>query len=292
MTRRHWLFALVLFTAALPLFAAKRRSVTPGVGRCVYGTLYDQTLILDLVVDDTHVYWWDDFFRTVNRVPKNGGAVEVLASNPALNVFDIAVDDTHVYLASLIDDGTFNLGPGEVGAVPKTGGEYVTLAQVQFPTALSTDDTFVYYVNTGTIDPESGSALDDGAIVRINKDGSDPRTLAGGLSVPFDVHVDGDDVFFSETGLADDNPSQGIRRVGKNGGTVTHIDDAYAAGEITSTATDIFYYGGELDGPIGGLLRVPKSGGESTVVVQDPDIVAGPMNRSRRADSMAASGCV
>jgi hypothetical protein len=277
MTRRHWLFALALFAAALPMFAAKRHAVSPGVGRCVYGALDDATLVLRVTVDDTHVYWWDDFFRSVKRVPKNGGPVETLATAMTLSVYDIAVDDTHVYLSSLPDDGTFNLGPGEIGAVPKTGGEYLTRAHVQFPIALSADNTYVYWANAGTIDPFNGTALDDGSIGRMDKDGGDQRTLAGGLSVPLDVHVDGDDVFFSETGLANDNHSQGIRRVAKTGGTVTHIDDTYAAGELTSNATDIFYYGGELAGEIGGIMRVPKTGAVSTLLVQDPEASAGPI---------------
>lgn len=276
MTRRLWLFALVLLTA-FPLFAVRRRSVLPGAGRCVYGTLDDFALVLHVAVDDTHVYWFDDFLRAIKRVPKNGGAEETLGTFQTRSALDIAVDDNYVYLSSFPDDDSFDLGPGEVGAVPKSGGEYRTLAAVQYPVSITADGTYVYWADGGTIDVFGGTIASDGEIGRIRNDGTGRQALASNLSLPLDVLLDGDDVYFPETGLAEDNPSMGIRRVAKTGGPITHVDDAYAAGTLSQTATDIVYYGGELEGEIGGLLRVPKSGGHSTVLVQDPDISMGPI---------------
>lgn len=270
---------LTLFCLVAEPAAARRRAVTPG-SRCLVGPLVDDAYVPLIATDATHVYYLDEFTYVVSRVPKNGGLAETVVSlgNLAAFITDLAVDDTNVYVSTIPFTEEGALAPGDVYAAPKTGGSLRTLASdINWPLNLATDATHVYWASLGTYDPDADVLASDGKIERVRKDGTGRQTLAQGLSGPFDVLLDGDTVFFSETGDGVDNPSAGIRRVAKTGGTVTPIESSHVALDLTDNGSEIVFYGGTLNPVNIGLFRVAKSGGTVRQIVEDQEITGGPV---------------
>ena len=278
MTRRG-LALFLLLVASLPLAAQRRRSVVPGdPGRCSYGTLAELSDPPFVALDETYVYFANDFIGRIERVPKRGGDVEGLYEVP-LGEFVLAlhVDEVNVYLAAVPLSDDLNPASGNIIAVPKSGGLPHNVATgVLFPNEIASDATHVYWVSVGTIDFIRGTAQSDGKIERARKDGSGRETLAGGLSTPFSLVLSGGDVFFSELGQATGNPSAGVRRVAKSGGQVTPMTEGWIVADLQQTAGEIVFYGARSDDSELGIHAVAKSGGAVRSIVVDEDIVAGP----------------
>lgn len=272
MTRRVSYALLALFLLTLPLAAAptKRRAVTPGAGRCVYGTLDADAFVFPLAIDATHVYYIDDFDLTLYRVPKEGGPRLMLASLRSVLVTSMVMDATDVYLATIPDTFTSTPPPGSISVVSKQGGTRRTVASnVIVPTSLEVDATHVYWVSAGTINFETETILADGKIERIRKDGTGREALAQSLSGPVSLVLDANDVFFSESGVGTGNSSRGVRRVAKSGGSVTQVQSTHVADVITQSTTDIYFYGASGDFQQSGIFRVPKGGGSVQLVAAD-----------------------
>jgi hypothetical protein len=274
MRPRVLLCAVLLFF--VPLAAeAKGRAVGPGARDCGYGVIDEPGWANWIALDAANIYYYDEFDFTVYRVSKSGGARTPLAFLYGFTILDIDVDETNVYVAVIPEEFTRTPLPGSILAVPRTGGTYTTLASgVIFPYQLAVDGTHVYWVSYGTLDFESGTAQSDGRVERVRKDGSGRQTLAANLSLPPGLVLDADNVYFSELGLATGNPSAGVRRVAKNGGAVTHIDDQYIAADLALSDSFVVYFGGT--NTRAGILRVPKSGGPSAWIVEDKNIYGGP----------------
>src|SRR5206468_2352482 len=108
-------------------------------------------------------------------------------------------------------------------AIPKRGGQPKTLAEnVSLPQQIASDGTFVYWISLGTVVHDPTFAA-DGKIERIRKDGSDRQLLAGNLSGPTSLALDAASLFFTETGLGLGNPSAGVRRMPKSGGSIQEL---------------------------------------------------------------------
>jgi hypothetical protein len=270
--------SLLLLLLALPaIVEAKGRAVGPGARDCFYGVIDRPEWANEIALDETDVYYFDDFASTLNRVPKNGGARTELAYLPTFLVLDLIVDDTNVYLATIpFEEFDETFLPGSIIAIPKTGGVYTTLASgTPFPNQLVADASHVYWVAVGTLDLVKGTIDSDGAVERVRKDGTGRQSLATNLSAPTSLAVDTDRVYFSEIGIAEGNPSKGVRQVPKSGGPVVHVQDQYAAGDLLISGSDIVYFSGfEELGPVG-FLRVARTGGPSVWIVQD-DNIGGP----------------
>lgn len=277
MTRRAgWCAFLLLLLIAVPV-AAKRRSVSPGTGRCLFGVLDDNAYVSAIAIDATHAYYIDDFDLTLHRVPKDGGARTALTTFRGVIVTDVVVDETDVYISTIPNDFEATPPPGTVYAIPKSGGTRRTIAsQVVVPIQLALDATHVYWISGGTYNFVTETVLADGKVERIRKDGSGRETLAQALSAPFGILVDGSDVYFSETGVATGSSSHGVRRIAATGGAVTHVQDTHVADIISQSATDIVFYGGKLDFSEAGIYRVPKSGGSVQQIFSGLDVYGGP----------------
>lgn len=103
-----------------------------------------QTDPKSIAVDSTHVYWasgaWNMPDKSVRRVTKAGGGVEILATFGG--AWAIALDDIHVYCAGSgpnVEDNT-------IWRVLKAGGDVEILAADQpYPFDIVVDDTTVYW---------------------------------------------------------------------------------------------------------------------------------------------------
>ena len=138
------------------------------------------------------------------------------------------------------------------------------------------DATHVYWVSLGTYNGTTDSFAQDGKIERVRKDGTGRETLVSSLSAPYDLLLEGDNVIFSETGLASGPVKFGIRSVPKSGGSITHLQDTHLAGDLVERSTELVFYGQDATSETIGLFRMPKSGGTVTLLVDDEDISGGP----------------
>ena len=135
-----------------------------------------------LAIDDAYVYWAAEDDGTVARVPKSGGAIEVLAMTD-VGVWPIAVDAQRVFFA------TYILG-GSVATAPKEGGPTtVLLDSVDEPISIALDDQTVFVAIEGM--------SDDGQIVAVPKTGGAARVIASGEPSPQAVAVDDSCVYWA-----------------------------------------------------------------------------------------------
>jgi len=267
MTRRIGC-ALLLLLFVVPLASAKRHSVVPGRGNCLYGVLDPDVFVSEIALDATHVYYVDDLDSILYRIPKNGGPRTKLAEFPNVLITEMIVDDTNVYLATLPGDFSETLPPGDIYAVPKGGGTPRTIVNgVLFATKLAADATHVYWVSVGTVKLLQEEVLSDGKVERVTKDGATRQALATGLSLPTSLGLDDTSVYFGETGQAVRNTSMGLRRVAKNGGAVTHLQDSYAVSYIEPSGNDFIFSGASAD--TSGLFRITKTGAVQLLVADE-----------------------
>lgn len=246
--------------------ATRKRVVQPPrTSACPAAVLDQSVLVIDLLLDGDFIYV-SDFFGSVVRVPKNGGtSLELFVFDDDVAPGPIAADATTLYFLAL-DQAT------ELGAVyslPKAGGTPVMLASgIELPAAIAIDDTHVYWLDFGTF---TGSGIKpNGKIERVTKTGESRQTLVSGLSAPLDIALDATDVYFGELGFALGNPSAGLRKVGKSGGTVTKLTDGRAVAAINIVGTEVFYssvVGTEASDPQ--VSRIATSGGTPTILYRD-----------------------
>jgi hypothetical protein len=173
-----------------------------------------------LAIDDQYVYLSDDFF--VERIPKRGGAPQVIAQLGGPSMLGIALDDDHVYFTEMASDS--------VRSVDKSGGETATFARTCTPGSVAAADGYVYwtacldaslYRAPGASEPAvalvpgryaahdfavtsdhiyfpSGGGFDvPGGIYRIDPDGGDIQMLTGGRCGYWGIAVDTTTVYFT-----------------------------------------------------------------------------------------------
>jgi hypothetical protein len=160
----------------------------------------------DLTTDGINVYWIDDFFSVVYKIPVNGGTVVILGSGGFGPSGPIDVDDTHVYLMDHFDT---------IKKVPISGGSVVTIAtDLPFLSDLAVDGTNVYF-----------SEQDTGNIKKVSVNGGAITTLANGLRGSWNIlALDQLNVYWID--------QVKVGKVPKVGGTVTYI-----AVDLVSEAT-------------------------------------------------------
>lgn len=282
MTRRLWLSALALLLVTLPA-AAKRRAVTPGApGHCITGRVATEAFPLLMAADAQHVYWVDDFTASLRRVPRLGGAVQELASLEDWIPFAMAVDETNVYIGAVPVEAVFTVAPGGILRVPKGGGVVSThIFGVKTPFEVRVDATHLYWADVGTLDFVEETLASDGKIERALKNGSNRQTLAEDLSGPLGLALDGDTVYFGETGIADDDPTVGLYSVPKSGGAVRTVRGDVAAAKVAVSGNSVVILGG-TDDFLSGLLLVPKDGSSIRTLREDDSILGAPQVADNR----------
>ncbi len=259
MTRRLWLCAVLLSLVALPA-VARRRAITPrGPAECANATLVRATYANLLAVDGEFVYLVDEM-GVLSRVPKLGGDVQPLADPlDEWLPFAMTVDDTRIYIGVLPIEALDVPMPGAILTVPKGGGvPGVLLSGVITPITLATDATHLYWASAGTYDFNEGTIASDGKVERVTKDGGVRETLASDLSAPVGLALDGNDVYFGQTGGADDDDTVGLYRVPKGGGAIATLFDDVLAGPIVIDGNTLVVLGDAEAGSA--VLAIDKSG--------------------------------
>jgi len=265
------LFALLLLVPAAHAQSRRRAALPPPLQQaspCSQATLFLGAGSADVEVDATHVYFTDDL-GSLYRMPKGSPAFtqpQLLGSVPDYIVV-LALDDTNVYL--LTTEGGF--ADGAVWSIPKTGGNAQQLVSgILTAFELAVDANNVYWVSVGT--PTGSGFLADGKVEKVKKDGNGRTTLASNLNLPTSVASDGTNVYYGETGLSTGNSSKGLRSVPVNGGSVRKLTTNDGTVALTLNGNDIYY--ASLDFFTGGeLLRMPKTGGNSTSLAKNVDVV-------------------
>lgn len=159
-----------------------------------------------------YLYWTDDTLQRAYSLPISGGVPSLLASGQSM-VAGIAVDGINVYLA--------DKWGGAIRKVPIGGGSVTDLATgLNNPGEVVTDGEYVWWTTGG------------GKIQRIHCDGSgsveDIVTGQGTIQ-----GLEKDDGFLY---WITNTPSLRVRRVAKDGGSVTNVTNAQASnGPMTLT---------------------------------------------------------
>jgi hypothetical protein len=275
MSRRLPLFALALLLAATPALARRRAVLAGAPGHCLTGILDDNAFTQIVATDDASVYWIDDDDGALRRVAKSGGASEQLATLDEWFPLSMTVDDTRVYIGALPFEALFSPQPGVILSIPKSGGTLeVLISGVSSPFDVETDATHLYWAASGTLDIQNESIAADGKIERALKSGASRQTLAQDLSAPLDLALDGDAVWFGETGVATGDTTVGLFVVQKSGGAVTTIDSETASAYITPVGAALVVLGahGSVEN---GLFVIRKDRGGVRTLVDDEFLVSG-----------------
>lgn len=184
-------------------------------------------------IDDTHFYWTDTA-NTVNRIPKAGGSVELIADTQS-QCIGLAVDATHAYWGRWSD--------GVIVRVGKTGGTpEVVVTGAGMPVELAVDDTSVFWTDY------------DSHVFRATKAGGTAQVLAGAQAIPWAIAIDDDRVYW--TAIAEGV----IRSVAKVGGDVMTLAVGldFPRQIAVDDARVYFAASGQSDPQAGGVWSVPK----------------------------------
>jgi len=140
-----------------------------------------------LGVDDQYVYFTSVGDGTVSRVPKLGGAIEVLAGGMN-NPHRLTLDDAFVYI--VVSGTPDQYLDGQVVRIAKSGGPVQKLAtDLHRASGVAVFGDELWFVNAGTVN--SGHYEGDGVLGRVPKDGSaPPEVLLDAEDYPALVAVD------------------------------------------------------------------------------------------------------
>lgn len=224
-----------------------------------------------IAVDDKYVYW---NAGGIVRMVKDGGPLEMVASESVGIGIDMAMDDEKIYWAN---HGYYTSGkppePKPIYAVAKAGGTPQKFADGQMvPHNVIVDEKFVYWLTLTSIvrQAKSGGAseivyetsgsegLDElgqdadslyfghrgpnesrWALRKISKKGGEPVTLVKTYLLS-PVAVDESSVyFFDEEGRS----KMALCRISKNGGEVVRLDKGYASGAIAVDKAQVYFAG-------------------------------------------------
>lgn len=155
-------------------------------------------------LDDTHVYWVNQAADpyTLERSPKAGGAVEILAADVPRQPEKLVVLDDGIYLP--VDRPVESTAAGEprglVLRYPKTGGAALELTSHAAPFgAIGVDEGFVYVATCPGVEGEA-------VLLRVPRGGGAAVTIASGGLCYVGVAVDATRAYFGEWGAPDYAP--------------------------------------------------------------------------------------
>jgi hypothetical protein len=134
-----------------------------------------------IALDSSNVYWMNgQYLSTVMKVPLAGGAATSLASGPQSSA--LVVDATNVYWA----------GNETVMSVPIKGGTVTTLApspDLGVSPGIAVTATDLYWTN------------ERGTVMKVDKGGGTPVTVASGQNQPLGIAVDATSVYWTTYAL-------------------------------------------------------------------------------------------
>jgi hypothetical protein len=197
-----------------------------------------------LVLDATRVYWANG--PDLRSVDKRGGPVAILASGQAAT--GLGVDDSDIFWS--------NDGYGSVWQCPKLGGGNPrNLSFVgSVAAAIALDDTSVYWADS------SGDF--SGGVWRVPKTGGPSSMVTTTSSPASDVAVDSAFVYWTDVS------GKSVSKVALAGGTTTTLGSSgiFTPDHLRVDAT--FAYWTAVYGSEGMVARVPKNGGDVTVLAR------------------------
>ena len=209
------------------------------------------TTAWEIAIDDDHVYWSCFEDDSARRVAKSGGPLQLVAASQLApwpdRPWGVAVDTANVYWSAAA--GVWRRAA--VGSINMASDLFVGSGAA----GIAVDEDGVTFL-----------ADDDGTIVRF--DGTNASTLASGRSKPNAIAVDDANVYWLDTG------DGRVMRIDKVGGLAP---EELAVGEANPTgialdATDVYWtaWGACTEAACahGTVSRVPKAGGEVTVVAE------------------------
>jgi hypothetical protein len=230
-----------------------------GAGTCdATAILTDIDAPTGLEVDEGFVYFgtrghapgFDD--GTVERVPKAGGARELIADLQTLPL-NVTIDDDNVYWGNR---GQAMMADGRVLAAPKAGGTPWVVAQgLVSPGNQIVDASTAYWT---TREPSGGF------VMSAPKDGSGPTTvIAGGLFNPRDLQLYQGALYWMTGGLPPDEPPK-LVRYPLPSGPETVIATGITLGSYRIAIHGNFVYAGSFDAMT--LFRIAIGGGQEELV--------------------------
>lgn len=245
-----WGFAInsdyVYFAEFVPVDGRIRRVAKTGGAVTTLATGIPR--ICCITVDSEYVYYVDQgsgHNGKVIRMGKNGENPTVLASG-LIWAFGITQDTDYIYFS----EGQVHVATGYIKKVPKIGGPITTLATTNSPQGLVVDSNCVYF----TSDRYTASKIN-----RVNKDGTNPVTLASGLQTNVDdLAIDDEYVYFYEYTAYQDYVGR-VGRVPKIGGAVEISASEQDNPGAVDVDSDYVYFS---ESGAGNIKRVPKSGGQ------------------------------
>jgi len=140
----------------------------------------------------------------------------------------------------------------------------VVLASRQnHPSAIAVDATSVYWVNRGDSFDASSS---NGAVMKISIAGApSPTPLALSQVAPLSIAIDATSVYwtvYAKAANAAENTGE-IRKTPLGGGAITSLATGQASiGPLTTDPTYVYWWTYTGPGPLGGIKRVLKTGGQ------------------------------
>ena len=196
-----------------------------------------------LVLFGSELYWTTYSAQSVLKAPKAGGTATPLSSIEHV-AYGIASNGTDVFWANHYQS-TNSIGHALVSGATAVNPVIAGTPQVNYPTYVQVDDTYIYWANAGT----TGT---DGSVYRAKLDGSLPVALAKNQGPVYGIAIDDTTVYFTTTnGLVASVPKSSDGSVAP-----TTLDQGSYNYNIVVDATDIYW----LDEGKNALRHRAKSG--------------------------------
>jgi hypothetical protein len=199
----------------------------------------NETKPVDIVVDDTNVYWIRATAGTIMKMPKAGGTPTLVANAP--DARRLALDDTHLYWTR---NGS---GIGGVSRISLGGGSVEALESAILGThQLALDASAVYFTSST-------------AIQKVSKAGGTSTTVSGTMGLPDGVLLQGSTLFF-----LDDSSGGSVKSVPKSGGTATTITTNDQPTGFAVDATHVYW-----NADAKRIVRTPHGGGTPEILADN-----------------------
>ncbi len=189
-----------------------------------------------LAIDTTYAYFERDL--QLIKIPKIGGTASLLPSTNNSNPRNLAVVGNFVYWTTYQNVKRSNSGGGGLSTLATTSG---------YPALV--------------VDPTSAYFWDVSAIGKVAVTGGSVTTLVSGVTSLGGMAVDSTHLYFSDLMAK-------LSRVPISGGAAEDVMTGVAAGALALDATNVYWAGQD------GIHKVPKSGGEATLLASESDYVS------------------